>query len=260
MMELAPSDSLAGLAPPVSGRGSRVEISINAGGFKIFILCYNTCMNEIYAPEKQTTKKTTNFALVFVLLATVAFLFIWVQGANKKTSPAPATTVQTTQANAIENDAFHLTINKLGVNAPIMRGADPTSETSYNRILQKGVAHMVGTAMPGEEKGNIFIYGHSSAYDNPQYGKIFATLNNLQKGDAVEIYYQDKNYQYEVSGKKVVEEDDLSVLEKTGKEQVTLMTCWPIGTSEKRLVVIAERVQDLENKSAEQKSSPLKNS
>lgn len=119
---------------------------------------------------------------------------------------------------------------------------------------------MVGTAMPGEEKGNIFIYGHSSAYDNPQYGKIFATLNNLQKGDAVEIYYQDKNYQYEVSGKKVVEEDDLSVLEKTGKEQVTLMTCWPIGTSEKRLVVIAERVQDMGSKSAEQKSSTLKNS
>jgi len=191
---------------------------------------------------KKILKKPVSLVALLALLAVVVFLFVWEKGINTKSSPAPAVITETTQENTItDSDAFRLTIAKLEVSAPIMKGADPTNEASYNRILQKGVAHMVGTAMPGEEKGNVFIYGHSSANNNPDYGKVFVSLNDLQKGDEIEIYYKGQNYMYKVSGKRIVGEDDLSVLEKTGKEQVTLMTCWPVGTSDKRLIVVAER-------------------
>jgi len=99
----------------------------------------------------------------------------------------------------------------------------------------------MGTALPGDGKGNIFLYGHSSAEEKSKYSKIFAKMDDLQFGDKIEIVYNKEQFQYTVFDKKIIEEDDFSVLKQTEDEQLTLMTCWPIGTVDRRIIVMAKR-------------------
>jgi LPXTG-site transpeptidase (sortase) family protein len=133
---------------------------------------------------------------------------------------------------------FGLVIDEINIKAPIVADVDGNDKTAYNKALTKGVAHYKGTAKPGEGS-NIFIFGHSSTVTGQgDYAKIFASLNDLEKGDEAIVYYEQKELRYGVANKQIVASDDLSVLEPTKKEQLTLMTCWPIGSNFKRLIVI----------------------
>ena len=88
---------------------------------------------------------------------------------------------------------------------------------------------------------NIFIYGHSSsAIDSGPYSKIFVPLDKLQKNDEILVSYNNQEYNYQVVEKKIIDKNDVSVLKPTEKETLTLMTCWPIGTDQKRLIIRAE--------------------
>lgn len=147
---------------------------------------------------------------------------------------------QVAEVTSADNN-FSLKINKIEVEAPVILGVDPSDEEKYNKALQDGVAHMVGTALPGQDEGNIFIYGHSSAEIKSDYSEVFAKMDELQFKDEIEISFEGKKYRYWVSEKKIVEKDDFSVLNQTEDEQLTLMTCWPIGTSDRRIIVVAKR-------------------
>ena len=140
----------------------------------------------------------------------------------------------------VASDDFSLTIDRIDVHVPIIEGVDPTNEIEYDQKLSNGVAHMIGSAVPGVG-GNIFIYGHSSADLPSPYAKIFANIDQLMPGDKIVVRYLNKDYNYLVTGQKVINSDDFSVLANAGHETLTLMTCWPVGTSDKRLVVFADR-------------------
>lgn len=140
-------------------------------------------------------------------------------------------------ADFVQNN---LKIDKIGINAPIKW------EIEEGKIIEEligGVAHYKGTALPGEG-GNIFIVGHSSNYFwvKSNYNNIFALLDKLTKGDRIEVSRGSSNYIYEVKETKVVNPNDVQVLENTPKETLTLMTCWPLGTSLKRMLVQSELV------------------
>lgn len=136
---------------------------------------------------------------------------------------------------------FGLKIDKLNIIVPVVKNVDGSDKAAYEKALKGGVAHFKGTTLPGE-KGNIFIFGHSSAEVKSDYSKVFVSLNDLEKDDEIVVYYQNEEHKYKIKEKKIVEATDLSVLEKGKKEILTLMTCWPIGTKEKRLIVRAEPI------------------
>jgi len=144
-----------------------------------------------------------------------------------------------------------LIIPKIDKNIPIidtdpesLMGADWKSlEQTFQEDLRDGVVHYPGTAEPGDS-GNVFITGHSSYYiwDSGRYKDVFARLNQLEEGDDIVIYYDQQKYHYVVREKKEVQNDDISVLEQGDENILTLMTCSPVGTNFRRLVVIAEEV------------------
>lgn len=131
-----------------------------------------------------------------------------------------------------------LTIEKIGITAPIQW---EVPEQDILKSLASGVAQYKGTSLPGNG-GNIFITGHSSNYFwiQSDYNHIFALLDKLESGDRIEVSRKNKKYVYEVKESKTVNPDNVEVLENTPKETLTLMTCWPIGTSINRLLVLAE--------------------
>lgn len=149
-------------------------------------------------------------------------------------------TINNPPALGLEQEIFKVEIPKLGVVAPVIIGVNPSNEEEYDKALTRGVVLMPGPGIVGK-RGNVVIYGHSSAEEEGPYQKIFATLNDLTKGDKVKIFYQGVEHIYEVREKKIVMPDDFSILNQTETEVLTLFTCWPIGTDKERLVIISER-------------------
>ncbi|MDF2378974.1 MAG: class E sortase [Candidatus Gracilibacteria bacterium] len=120
-----------------------------------------------------------------------------------------------------------------------------SSENKIQEALRTGTVHYPYTANP-DQAGNVFITGHSSYYpwDEGQYKEIFALLHTLEVGDEYSIYFKGKKYTYRVTEMYEVQPDDVSVLEQPlGTYGSTLMTCSPVGTTLRRLIVKADLIE-----------------
>lgn len=117
-------------------------------------------------------------------------------------------------------------------------------EKQMQDALQDGVVHYPGTSLPGET-GNVVITGHSSYFpwDAGRFKDVFALLENVVEGDKVVVYYEQDKYIYEVYDIKIVLPADIDVLKQTPDDKLTLITCWPVGTNLKRLIVSAKPLE-----------------
>ena len=137
-------------------------------------------------------------------------------------------------------------IPSLKLSAPLIWSKDTNSiETD----LQNGLVHYPGTPMPGET-GTTYISGHSSNYiwAKGSFNQIFAKLGDLKQYDSFTISAQQANgkkiiFHYVVSASGIFKADDQQQFANIGKSTVALSTCWPVGTSSKRLVVFAQLTQ-----------------
>lgn len=136
---------------------------------------------------------------------------------------------------------FGIVIPKISANARVIPNVDPFDSRVYQRALTQGVAHAKGTGLPGQT-GNIFLFSHSSVnfYEASRYNSVFYLLSKLEKNDEIILYYQQAKYRYIIRNTHIVSSDQIQYL-TSQKNTVTLMTCWPPGTTYKRLLVIAER-------------------
>jgi len=116
-------------------------------------------------------------------------------------------------------------------------------EQEIQEALQDGVVHYPGTSFPGEP-GNIVITGHSSYFlwDPGRFKDVFALLHDVKIGDKIYIYYGQDQYIYEVYDTKVVMPTEVDVLMQDGGDKLTLITCTPVGTNLKRLVIFAKPI------------------
>lgn len=138
---------------------------------------------------------------------------------------------------------FGIVIPKISANAKIIKDVDPFNPNTYQFALTKGVAHAKESSLP-DKNGNTFIFSHSSVnlLEANRYNSIFFLLNKLKKDDEIEIYYKQKKYKYKVTEIKIVDAKEISFLNPTSEiKTLTLMTCWPAGTTYKRLLVIAKQ-------------------
>lgn len=148
-----------------------------------------------------------------------------------------------------------LFISKIGVQAPIVMAAS-RNQPEIDKLLLEGVVHYFGTAMPGE-RGNVFITGHSSYYwwSDGKFNTVFSILDKLVAGDIISVNYGGKKYTYKVFDMKVVLPSEVGVLEQGNDSILTLMTCTPVGTNYRRLIVKAYQVEPDPSKNKERKAS-----
>ena len=123
------------------------------------------------------------------------------------------------------------------VRIPKIDSKEPVKEGTNKSALSASLGHEPGTASPGEV-GNCVIAGHR----NYNFGKYFNRLDEVEVGDEIFVDTRDNTYEYKVSEIKVVEPEDIEILDPTEDEQLTLYTCTPIYIATHRLVVIAKRV------------------
>ncbi|UMZ74860.1 class E sortase [Natranaerofaba carboxydovora] len=84
------------------------------------------------------------------------------------------------------------------------------------------------------EHGNVSVAGHRTTYGAP-----FGELNKLEEEDNIKLYFEDNVYIYKVDDVFATDKYDWSVIEDTSDPALTLTTCEPPGSSEKRLIVRA---------------------
>lgn len=134
-------------------------------------------------------------------------------------------------------------INNLEVEAPVIYGEPSVNENRFQLALRRGVVHYPGTATP-DKPGNVVIFGHSSGqvWAPGDYKFVFMRLDKLKAGDKIFLEYQGIRYTYDVKGLRVVAPTEVSVLEQGEGHNLTLITCTPVGTDKKRLIVSAELV------------------
>jgi sortase A len=97
-----------------------------------------------------------------------------------------------------------------------------------------------GTALPGH-RGNAVMAGHISSPVSRK-GDVFRRLPEIRIGDRVEIYVGEKKIAYEVSELKIVSPSAVQVMNQTEDATLTLITCYPNGVFNKRLVVVGKLI------------------
>lgn len=135
------------------------------------------------------------------------------------------------------NPAVSMTIKSADINGPIVYGQDGEN------LLKEGFWLHPASVYPGDI-GVSVIFGHRRHYLPPAQN-TFYNLDKVKNGDRVEVKLEDGSWlEYSVTNSEVVDPDKLSSIinSHSDKDIVKFITCTPLGTSEKRLVVTAERV------------------
>jgi LPXTG-site transpeptidase (sortase) family protein len=128
-------------------------------------------------------------------------------------------------------------IPAIQVDAPVQLDI-PGEDTEH--YLSRGVAHLKGSAQFGAV-GNVFLTGHSSDYPwrfDP-YAAVFALTPHLKAGDPIYLQNNGATFAYVVTSTEVVSPDQLSITNGSMSPVLTIMTCYPIGTTQSRFVVHA---------------------
>jgi len=125
-----------------------------------------------------------------------------------------------------------LTIEAINLHLPILKGATESN-------MQISVASMEHTGRPGEI-GNYAVAGHRSR----TYGRNFNRLDEVAKGDLIEVSNGKNSYNYIVVEKIYVLPDETWVLNSDNdKREITLITCHPVIDATHRLIVKGEIIE-----------------
>ncbi len=174
----------------------------------------------------------------FLILCFVFFPILWLEVGYTVQSTQPRTT-QSPIVKPVSTD-FGIVIPKIHANAPIVKDVDAFDSAMYQQALAKGIAHARGTSTP-DTAGNTFLFAHSAQnwLNANRYNAVFYLLYKLEKGDAFSVYYKGKEYVYKIEEKRTVSADNVEVMNTSAyPRSVTLMTCWPPGTTFQRLIVV----------------------
>ncbi|HEX3099651.1 MAG TPA: sortase [Patescibacteria group bacterium] len=173
---------------------------------------------------------------------------------------AAAQAAQQASNNAGSNNSLNLNSGS-GINLAIAGKLDiPANNISvpltwtkdvkdFDADLKKGLVHYPGTVMPGEI-GTSYISGHSSGYiwDHSPYKTVFAVLGQVKDGTSFTITATQNDgkiviFHYVVDHRGEYQADDQAQFVNTADSIVALSTCWPVGTTARRLVLFAKLTQ-----------------
>ena len=131
----------------------------------------------------------------------------------------------------LKGDAIaRIEIPGIDVTEYVVEGTDVDS-------LRKGPGHYPETPLPGEP-GTTAIAGHRTTYGAP-----FRNIDQLGGGDRILIDMPDGRFVYRVEGTKIVDDQDLSVLEPVGYRRLMLSACHPLYSAAQRIIVYARQVR-----------------
>jgi LPXTG-site transpeptidase (sortase) family protein len=131
-------------------------------------------------------------------------------------------------------------VPKINANVPLVMSAS-LDDDDILATLDSGAALYPNGVVPGE-LGNTFVSAHSTG--EPWKGKYrfaFLKINDLEDGDVINVDYDGARYTYRVFEKEIVTPTpDFLVVSDRPVPTLTLMACWPLWTTDQRMLISAE--------------------
>ncbi len=120
-------------------------------------------------------------------------------------------------------------IPSIGMSQVVVEGTDTSS-------LRKGPGHYPRTPLPGTH-GTVAIAGHRTTYGAP-----FRKIDQLDRGDRVELRMPYGTFLYAVERRRIVPPTAVWVTGRTSYDRLILSACHPLYSAAKRIVVFARLV------------------
>jgi sortase A len=131
----------------------------------------------------------------------------------------------------LKGDAIaRIDLPSIGVSEYVVEGTDTAS-------LRKGPGHYPDTPLPGDP-GTTAIAGHRTTYGAP-----FRKIDKLRRGEPITIDMPDGRFIYRVERTKIVDDQDLSVLDEVGRQRLVLSACHPLYSAAQRVIVFGRFVR-----------------
>ena len=187
-------------------------------------------------------KQSTTFALTFVALFALAFMFL----AGVDMLPEPVSSQSLSQPDHFAQDSaspempVRIVAKSIGLDKTTANPASTDVETLDTALLG-GTVRYPTSARLGEE-GTVLIFGHSSYLPivRNQNFKAFNGIQKLKTGETISVYSATAEYRYTVTGVRLANAtEDVVELPATGKF-LALVTCDSFGTKSDRFVVTAQ--------------------
>ena len=102
--------------------------------------------------------------------------------------------------------------------------------------LRTGPGHYPETPLPGE-RGTVAIAGHRTTYGAP-----FRRIDELDRGDRIELRMPYGRFVYRVERTRVVPPTETSVTARVDHDRLVLSACHPLYSAAKRIIVFARLV------------------
>jgi sortase A len=123
-----------------------------------------------------------------------------------------------------------LVIPRLDLDVVVVNGTDAGT-------LRRGPGRHLQSSMPGEGE-LVYIAGHRTTYGAP-----FSNIDDLRRGDRVRMELPYATVVYRVTGSRIVDQHELSVLDSRNREELVLQACHPRFFASERYLVYARPVQ-----------------
>lgn len=125
-----------------------------------------------------------------------------------------------------KDESWKLVIPSIQLDAPICEGTSKEIMDSY-------IGHFEETS---KWTGNICLAAHNRGYPK----NYFAGAKNLKEGDVIEYFYLGNLRKYEVCSNSIIQDTDLTCLNDTNENTITLITCVENEPSYRRCVKAIE--------------------
>jgi sortase A len=99
--------------------------------------------------------------------------------------------------------------------------------------LRRGPGHYPATPLPGE-RGTVAIAGHRTTYGAP-----FRDIDDLERGDRIELRMPYGRFAYRVERTRIVPPTEVSVTARVAYDRLVLSACHPLYSAAERIVVFA---------------------
>lgn len=138
---------------------------------------------------------------------------------------------------------FRMRIPKMDLDTIVVQGVGveelkkgPGHYPGCNERFSRPLCTDLDEVWPGE-KGRAIISGHRTTYDAP-----FWDLDRLQEGDSILTETRWGDFEYEVTGREIVQPDSRDIANPVASNtgELALTTCNPRFSAAERLVVYAE--------------------
>ena len=117
-------------------------------------------------------------------------------------------------------------IPKIGVSDVFVQGTDAGD-------LRRGPGHYPATPLPGQH-GTVAIAGHRTTYGAP-----FHDVDDLRRGDRIELTMPYGRFTYRVERTRIVAPTATEVTDPVGYDRLVLSACHPLYSAAQRIIVFA---------------------